>query len=427
MQGLSQLEKHEIGDVHQVVFGGNARSPQAVLHPFGRRAYLTILDRNTRIARCGFAVFHLHVDLQIVVIDGESAHVGPLQLDGLALAFKIGRQITCHADMRRRVDAVGSQSDADDIVVFQLQVLPGRLADFRVGRQLHDARMRSSDTQFVLGAEHPERLHAPDLAALDLELLLAAVGVEHRTHRSAKDLETLPTVGSTADDLQRSLAAYIHRRQMQMVRIGMIRAGQHLADHDAGKSAANRFDLFEALDLQADIGEDRRHFFGRQIGFKVAFQPVIGDIHSMCNILLLTKSKQRYKNIPILSPQKSGNYEDGQHRARNAVERAESDADIPLPCRGHQQVFGDEDQREKPFAEPQPAVLGAKRSEPEKRRDAHGVQQNTEQERHPCRKTGRDGVKAVLAVEIGVLQRIDDVEATAPGHHQQRQDTGQLL
>ena len=26
---------------------------------------------------------------------------------------------------------------------------------------------------------------------------------------------------------------------------------------------------------------------------------------------------------------------------------------------------------------------------------AHGVQQNTEQERHPCRKTGRDGVSHV--------------------------------
>lgn len=147
--------------------------------------------------------------------------------------------------MRRRIDTVGSQTDADDIVVFQLQVLPGRLADFRVGRRTMMPSCEGSDTQFVLGAEHPERLHAPDLAALDLELLLAAVGVEHRTHRSAKDLETLPTVGSTADDLQRSLAAYIHRRQMQMVRIGMIRAGQHLADHDAGKSAADRFDLFE--------------------------------------------------------------------------------------------------------------------------------------------------------------------------------------
>ena len=40
------------------------------------------------------------------------------------------------------------------------------------------------------------------------------------------------------------------------------------------QSAANRFDLFEALDLQADIGEDRRHFFGRQICFKVACQDV---------------------------------------------------------------------------------------------------------------------------------------------------------
>ncbi len=150
------------------LFWGNARCPQAVLHPFGRRAYLTILDRNTRIARCGFAIFHLHVDLQIVVIDGESAHVGPLQLDGLALAFEISRQIARYADMRRRIDTVGSQTDADDIVVFQLQVLPGRLADFRVGRQLHDALMRSSDTQFVLGAEHPERLHARILLRLIL-------------------------------------------------------------------------------------------------------------------------------------------------------------------------------------------------------------------------------------------------------------------
>ena len=81
-------KSNEIGNVHEVVFWGNARSPQAVLHPFGRRAYLTILDRNTRIARCGFAVFHLHIDLQIAVIDGESAHVGPLQFDGLALALR---------------------------------------------------------------------------------------------------------------------------------------------------------------------------------------------------------------------------------------------------------------------------------------------------------------------------------------------------
>ncbi len=53
----------------------------------GEGPIFTILDRNTRIARCGFAIFHLHVDLQIAVIDGESAHVGPLQFDGLALAF----------------------------------------------------------------------------------------------------------------------------------------------------------------------------------------------------------------------------------------------------------------------------------------------------------------------------------------------------
>ena len=94
-----------------------------------------------------------------------------------------------------------ASTDADQIVVLDMQILFSRHTDLRSGRQLHDAVVRRADAQLVLGAEHTERLHAADLAALDFELLVAPVGIEHGTHRGAEHLESLTAVGCAADDL----------------------------------------------------------------------------------------------------------------------------------------------------------------------------------------------------------------------------------
>ena len=53
----------------------------------------------------------------------------------------------------------------------------------------------------------------------------------------------------------------------------MVRAGQHLADHDAVKPALYGLDLLETLDFESDVGQYPCDFFGRKIGVEIAFKP----------------------------------------------------------------------------------------------------------------------------------------------------------
>ena len=279
MQGLAQLEQHEIGDVHQVVLGIDARGAKAVLHPLGRRTDLAARDRNADVAGSGLGIFDADRHLQIVIVGSEGRNVGQFHLGVFAAALQVSGQIARHADVRRGVHTVGRESDLDQIVVLDMQVFPGRHAHGSVCRKFHDAVVRSPDAQFVLGAEHAQRLHAADLRTLDLELLVAAVGVEHRTDRGAEHLESRPAVGRAADDLQRLGGPHVDCGQVQVVRIGMIGTGQDLADDNALKAAFHGFDLLEAFDFETDVRQDFGHLFGREIGRDITFEPVIRNIH----------------------------------------------------------------------------------------------------------------------------------------------------
>ncbi len=174
---------------------------------------------------------------------------------------------------------VRRQSYLYKVVVFDPEIFAGRHSHGSVGRKFHDALVRGADAQFVFGAEHAQRFDSANLAALDLELLVAAVRVEHGTHRGAQHLEAGAAVGCSAHDLQRLRSPRVDRRNVQMVRIGVVRAGQDFADDHAAQPAPDGLDLLETLDFESDVREDRRNLFGRQIDVDVAFEPVIGDIH----------------------------------------------------------------------------------------------------------------------------------------------------
>ena len=284
MERLAQLEEHEVGDIHQIVLGMDARGTQAVLHPLGRRADLAPLDRDTRIAGRRLGILHDDLDRQIAVVDPEGRHVGPLHLGRRAVGRQVGRQIAGHADVRCGVHPIGRQPDADQIVVLDPEILPGRHADPRIGRQLHDALVRRADAQLVLGAKHAERLDAADLAALDLEPLVAAAGVEHRADGGAQHLEARTAVGGSAHDRQRFARPDIDFRDMQVVRIGMILAREYFAHHDALQAAPDGFDLFETFDFETDVGQYHRDLFGRKGRVEIAPQPVVRDIHIVGSI-----------------------------------------------------------------------------------------------------------------------------------------------
>ena len=131
-----------------------------------------------------------------------------------------------------------------------------------------------SDTQFVLCAEHAQRLHAADFRTFDFKLLVAAVGIEHRTDLCTEDLR-IPArqLGAPQTICSGSTAP-----TSTVVRWRWSESGwsvHDLADDDALKAAFHGLDLLETLDLETDVGQHFGHFLGREISVDITFEPVI--------------------------------------------------------------------------------------------------------------------------------------------------------
>ena len=62
---------------------------------------------------------------------------------------------------------------------------------------------------------------------------------------------------------------------MQVVRIGMVHAGKHLADHDALQAAAHGLDFLEPFDLEADVRQNHGNLLRRQRSIEVTSKPVV--------------------------------------------------------------------------------------------------------------------------------------------------------
>ena len=132
-----------------------------------------------------------------------------------------------------------------------------------VGGQDDDAVVARTDANFVFGADHAERLLAAYLAFLDYKLLVAVIELRadhgHDNHLSSRH------IGRATDDLQRLVVAHIDRSQVQMVRIGVRRAGQHATRHESRQSTADGLHRLYAARFESDGCQRRRHLVRRQV------------------------------------------------------------------------------------------------------------------------------------------------------------------
>ena len=293
MERLPQLEEHVVGYVDQIVFGVDACGAQLVLHPVGRGRYLAVADCETGVTRCRLAVLDRNADRKVAVVDLERIDRRQQQAGVIvAAAAQICRKVACDAYVRRSVDTVGREAYGYQEVVLDMQILLSGHTHASIGRKLHDALVAPAYAELVLGAEHAERLDAAYLAALDLELLLAAARVEHAADGGAQHFQTLAAVVGAADDLERSLRTHVDRGYVEVVGIGMILACQHLGHDHTGQPAADRLYLLEAFDLQSYVGQYLRYALGRQIGRDILLQPVVRNVHI---VMILSVFCQSYK------------------------------------------------------------------------------------------------------------------------------------
>ena len=164
------------------------------------------------------------------------------------------REVAGHADVRSGIDTVRCQADLEHDVVGHPEVFAYALAHRRIGGQHEDARMRGAHPDLVLRADHPFGHFSADLGFLNLERL-ARERIHGGTHDRDDHFLSGRHVGRAADDGQGRFAADVHRRQAQLVGVGMPDAGLHLAHHQAAQAALDRFHGFDALDFEPAKGQ----------------------------------------------------------------------------------------------------------------------------------------------------------------------------
>ena len=150
---------------------------------------------------------------------------------GVLALVEGGHKVAGRANVRGGVAAVGSEADFNRIVLFYREIERGGLAHFIVVGQHHDAVVRGAELQLVLGANHAFRNLATDLALLDGDMFITnpELGVDG----SHKHLLTSSHVRCAAYDVQGFFAAHIDGGDVQVVGVGVVDAGKHLAHDDA--------------------------------------------------------------------------------------------------------------------------------------------------------------------------------------------------
>ncbi len=187
------------------------------------------------------------------------------------------REIPGDADVAEGVGAVRREAELEDRVAEPERIGDGRAGGGRRDRVAddEDARRADADVELLLGADHPARNDAAELALADLH----PVG-ELRADPGEEDAAArLGDVGRAADDLDRA-GSVVDRDLGELVFFRDLLLVAHLGDDDRVEAFASRLDRF---DLEAAAGELLGHLRGRRIDAGQLLQPLIRSAHQSCS------------------------------------------------------------------------------------------------------------------------------------------------
>ena len=89
-------------------------------------------------------------------------------------------------------------------------------------------------------------------------------------------------VGGAAHDLHGVIAvAQVDGGNVQVVAVRMVDTGNYLSHNQSAQAALDGFDLLDSTHFQTQRGQCLGHLVGCQVGVNIAFEPFIGNIHSV--------------------------------------------------------------------------------------------------------------------------------------------------
>ena len=307
VQRLAHLHHDEVGHIHHIVDGAQTHGAQAVLQPLGALPYLHIAQRDAGIARAEVGLLDCHLNGLAGGFGGEVGdHLRPLNLQLFALAgVADSHHVAGHADVRDGIHAVGGDGHLEQAVVLHVEILLGGHSHRGVVGQHHDAGVVGTELQLVGSAEHTLADGAAQLAFLNF-VVFSIRGVNLGANLGTHHLLSGRHIGGAADDVQRTLAAHIDGRQVQVVAVGVRLAGQHLRNHHMLQTTLDGLHFFHAVHLQAGESQQVVQFLRIHIlNIYILFKPIKRNIHICISLLsikyTLCNNLQRYRKSSILS------------------------------------------------------------------------------------------------------------------------------
>ena len=140
-----------------------------------------------------------------------------------------------------------------------------------------------ADAEFILGANHSERLHSADLGLLDLE-----IARKDGPDPGEKDLLAGSNVRSAADHGDQFTSTVIDLGNVEMVGVRMHDAFLHLRDNDL---RTQFLFLGNRIHLNAYGCHGIRYLLRSQTALEIFLQPTVRKFH-ICSIFISNVNRQ---------------------------------------------------------------------------------------------------------------------------------------
>ena len=207
---LTDFHEDVVGDVDDIVYRTDADGAETVLQPVGRFCHLDAAEGDASITRTEVGLFDGYAYSTLGGLgDERCGHRRNLEFEtGSVSSVQHRHHITRHTDMAGCIAAVGRDGDLEDIVLLDMEILLCGHSHRSVVREHHDASMVAAQLELVGSTEHTLAHGTAEFAFLYLEEF-GFGSVDLGADLSADHLLAGGHVGSTTDDIQRTVATHV--------------------------------------------------------------------------------------------------------------------------------------------------------------------------------------------------------------------------
>ena len=192
----------------------------------------------------------------------------------IQLCLQQSHQVSAYAYMRCCVRTICRQSYFKDEIFLDVEINRRRSSCLRIVFQHHYSVIIIAQTEFLFRTNHSLAQFASQFGFLYFEELFIRC-INLCPDSCDYNLLSFRNIGSSANDIQRTLPSHIDSRQMQVVGIRVHLARQYLSHEIISQPAFYCLYSLDTFDFQTSESQQLCHLFCRNVYIDILPQPII--------------------------------------------------------------------------------------------------------------------------------------------------------